>query len=122
MKENKILITAFDLKYQKEVENEEFYLELLPDRIKFRINFNASEPIDKNDADLGWHREQTNSTMIAKKDAITCIDLTYSQDPEKWGIYISISGCDSDIKFFFEKEIEAIETFRKIEQWLFETI
>lgn len=115
----KIELKSFDLRNEKILKQHEFFLELLDDRMRFSFNCDVEKPIIENDPDSGFNKSVSYALCVAKKDKVTAFDMLYSENPEKFGIYISVMGTAEDIKFFFEEKKEALKVFAQIEKWLF---
>jgi len=115
--DNKIVITPIELKYQKPVDIKDCYIELFDTYLKQKFEFNAEEPIIKDDADSGWEDVHNNYEWVVMKRNIAGLEKSFTAD-KKWAVRIIVSGFSIDINTYFRSQTQAQVLFDKIQEWL----
>lgn len=102
------------LRNQKVLKQYDAYIELLPDRVNYKVEFSAFEPIDHEDKSIGDEKVMSLFETTARLTAVSGVELEYIQATKKnkntesvWCIVISLSGMQSDIKIYFVEEQKA---------------
>lgn len=113
-----ITIKAVSLSNQKITEDKGCELHLNEDHVKYIMKFQAEEPKDINDHDLGWETVPNDFEIIALKKNIAGIEKALILKPRRWEIAIIVAGFPNDLKLFFLKQEEAQDIFNKIQSYL----
>ena len=102
------------LRNQKIIKQYDAYIELLPDRINYKVEFSALEPVNQEDKSIGEEKVMSFFETTARLTAISGVELDYIQATKKnknidslWCISISLSGMQNDIKIYFEEDRKA---------------
>ena len=113
-----IAIKPVSLSNQKITEDKGCELHLNEDHVKYIIRFQADEPKDMNDHDLGWESAPSDFEIIALKKNIAGIEKALTLKPRRWQIAIIVTGFANDLKLYFLKQEEAQDIFDKIQTYL----
>ncbi len=114
----RIEITPVNLKAQRPIEVNKFFIELAEDHLRYVLDFLASEPKDKTDETLGWEDVKNNFDVIALKKCIAGLEKSWSTWNKKWCVVIIITGFQNDLSVYFKKEEEAAALQDKIFKWV----
>lgn len=113
----KISIRPIELKYQKPTDTKDCYIEFFDTYLKYKIEFNANEPIIEKDEDSVWEDVQSNYEWLVMKRNIAGLEKSLTKD-NKWAVRIIINGFGNDINTYFRSQERAQILFDKIQNWL----
>lgn len=114
---DKILIKPIELRNQKPTDIKDCYIELFPNYLKYKMDFDAEEPIINDDVASGWEPVYNNYDITVMKHKIAGVEKSFTKD-KKWGVYIIISGFANDLKVYSKSQTTAQQLFDKIHDWL----
>lgn len=116
----KISIPNLDLENQKVTDLTELSLEIRGNSVMYTARFYADEPKDENDKELGWENVFNSFKIVAAKENIAGIEISWLHRAKKWSVLILVNGFSNDIKIYFKRESEALSLFEKLHKWLYE--
>ena len=113
----RIDISPVKLKHQKPVTCAYFFVELHDRHIRYAADFEAEEPISKEDLMQGWELVHNKIEIVVSKSAIVGFELAWNIFNRKWSLYIFCNGTE-DLRTFFSREEEATAFRDKLLNWL----
>lgn len=117
---HRIDIPNIDLENQKVTDFTELSLEIRDNSVMYTVRFYADELKDENDKGLGWENVFNSFKLIATKQNIAGIEISWLNHAKKWSVLILVNGFSNDIKIYFKRESEAQSLFDKLHKWLYE--
>lgn len=117
----RININLVSLENQKPTSQNECYVELRDDCVIYHNDFNADEPKDADDKDLGWDNVYNFFETIAKRENVAGIEKSYIQKTKRWAAYIIVNGFSSDIRLYFRSKASMEEVYDQLKEWMLTT-
>lgn len=122
----KIEFKLISLEHQEIVRQFDAFIELLHNRIFYKVKFKAFEPKDKQDLALGTEMVNTLWERVADITCVVGIEIEFIPKTEqnknqfnRWIVCINMQGYSGDIKIYFEKEAEARAMHDQLLKWRF---
>lgn len=116
----KINIPSIDLENQKVTDFTELTLEIRDNGVMYTARFYADEPRNENDKELGWENVFNSFKLVAAKQNVAGIEISWLNHAKKWSVLILVNGFANDIKMYFKRKSEAQDLFDKLHKWLYE--
>ena len=117
MYSERIDITPVKLKHQKPLSCQHCYIELNVDYLRYCVDFEADEPVDREDLLQGWEAVRTKIETVILKSMIAGFEVAWSVFNRRWSLYILVVGAD-DLRTFFAREEDALYLRDKLLKWL----
>lgn len=120
-------LEQFNMLHQRPIKCYEYWVELHPDHILYKMEFASKETIDKDDLSLGSEKIMTSYERKTIRSSVTSVELDYvpvskaNKFPESYYVVtVSISGSSTDVKVYFHdsKQKEAKDFFEAVKIWM----
>lgn len=112
-------IALVNLRHQRVVETRESFINLEPDHLEFKLDFDSEVPVNFEDEALGYKSESTYYHASVPRTKVVTIEMTNMSNPSRYVVTIIVGGGD-DIKLYFKpSERDKAEKLRQdLVEWL----
>ena len=122
MEAKRIDIKQFDLANERVTERCFLYIELSEKHLLYAAEYYAEHPKaeDKDDHSMGWEDVYQNFRIKIKRETFCSMDINWIHKRQLWQIELEASGYPNTVKFYFQKQKEALEVYKELDKWIFE--
>lgn len=113
-----IVFEIFSLPKQRNIEQEDGYLELHNNHFVYSVKY-VCEQENEEDKDMPWKQLKVDMHICVFKTSVVSLEKSFNEKINKWQLYISVNGKQEDIWIFYEKEKEVDEIFIKLYNYFF---
>lgn len=121
MGELKLTYTPPSIKGKEEIitgiNPENCFLQLLEDRLHYRVMYEFEQYIDFDNKALGREIVKVNHTIATKKENVVGVERW--RNKHCWHVGININGFSDDIRMIFLKFEDATKVYDSMYEWLF---
>jgi hypothetical protein len=95
-------IRLVNLKNQRVIEQRIASIEFEPEFMRYTIDFDAKEPINPEDKELGWHQVRHFNEIIVFRHSIATIEMILADESRFWRISVTLINGSDDMRFYFK--------------------
>lgn len=117
----KIDIKHIDLKYEKNFETIEAFIELHENYFRYASKYYCDELKNKDDEGMGWDEGKFHQfDLKIKRKNIVSLEINWASASEVWNVEIEVNGYPSSINIYYKTEKEAEALHNKLFNYIFE--
>jgi len=117
----KIDLKQIDLEFEKEIESQEYYIELHETYLRNVGVYDAKVPVDKDDLFRGYEEVYREFDLRFKREWFTSVEKFWDDKQNVYRIDLEINGYPNTIQVYFAKDDkeECEKVFKILFNWIF---